>query len=145
MNCKNIRLIDTNLTGETMFHVCASVIGQLSDGIWENSPAMEKYWQNLYVTKNPDGKILIEVNADAYANTWRKTLNNPFYNLDDVQIKYWFADKIKQIVKIEQKDSGQKNFWKRDCTRELDYMNATVRDAYYAYDVLKERNIEGKY
>jgi hypothetical protein len=145
MNCKNIRLIDTNLTGDTMFHVCAAVVGQLSDGIWENSPAMEKYWRNLYVRKNPDGKILIEVNADTCIDSWRKTLDNPFHKMDDFQIKYWFADKIKQIVKIEQKDSGQKNFWKRDCVRDLDYMDATVRDAYYAYDVLKERNIEGKY
>lgn len=146
MESTNTKYIETNLSGDIMYNVLASVIGQLSDGIWENSRTMEKYWRNISVKKNSDEKIQLEVNTESYINGYHKTYDNPFHKMDDFQIKFWFADKIKQIVKIEQKDSGQKNFWKRDCTRQLDYLrDVTVRDAYYAYDVLKERNINGKY
>ena len=51
MTFRASKIIETNLTGDTMYDVCRSVIGQLSDGIWENSPVMNKYWRNISVKK----------------------------------------------------------------------------------------------
>ena len=98
MSFRTSKIIETNLTGDTMYDVCRSVIGQLSDGIWENSPVMNKYWRNISVKKTDDEKIQLEVNTESYINGYHKTYDNPFHKMDDFQIKFWFADKIKQIA-----------------------------------------------
>ncbi|MCK9154792.1 MAG: hypothetical protein M0P12_01620 [Paludibacteraceae bacterium] len=45
-----MRKIDTGLVGEVEYRVLSSVFGQLSDGYWENSRAMQKYWKNADVS-----------------------------------------------------------------------------------------------
>ena len=40
-------------------NILGSVLGQMSDGIWENTRSMEKYWKSLSYTVNPDGYIVI--------------------------------------------------------------------------------------
>ena len=46
---KRERKIPTGLTDDRAKDIINAVVGQLSDGIWENSPQMEKYWRNLEV------------------------------------------------------------------------------------------------
>lgn len=118
-----------------------SVIGQLSDGIWENSPGMGKYWQNIDIITEGDD-IVISV-KDSYGS--------PYYELRDEEraekISNFFANKIKQIIKIEKEDdytSDAKNLeWKRDCEAVTEYMGydekITVKDCYRVYDKLKGR------
>lgn len=118
-----------------------SVIGQLSDGIWENSNAMNKYWQNLD-TDIDNGEIIIIV-KDGYGTPYNEL------NPDDraKKISDFFANKIKQIVKIEKDDdytSDARNIeWKRDCEAVTEYMGydekITVKDCYRVYDKLKGR------
>lgn len=119
-----------------------NVIGQLSDGYWENSPAMEKYWMFADATK--DGlRIAKEYRTWPYGYNYRSTPRfNGFVNKSDDEIKKWFAQKIKQLVKIEQQDNpSEKLEWKRDNQTPLDYMDGTVAEAYKAYDELMGRGV----
>lgn len=148
-----MRIVETgfNANDKTIEVILESVIGQLSDGIWENSKAMTKYWASMYIQ---DNDIIV---CDDFCVSYCKTkYNNPFLNMADAKIKSWFADKLKAIVKHEEKDSGGKNWWKRDNMQELDYLSSmykdndgafktatvTVADAYKVYDNLKERKIK---
>ena len=145
-----MRIVETsfNADDKVIEAILESVIGQLSDGIWENSPAMTKYWAGMYIQ---DNDILV---SDNFCVSYCKTkYNNPFFNMPDEKVKSWFADKLKAIVKHEEKDSGGKNWWKRDNMQELDYLSrmykdeegviktrtVTVADAYKVYDRLKGR------
>ena len=38
---------------EKRLDILGSVMGQMSDGIWENTRSMEKYWKNLISTSGP--------------------------------------------------------------------------------------------
>jgi hypothetical protein len=136
MNSK-IRIINSGLTGNFHFTILQSVMGQLSDGKWENTPVMRKYWENAEIRK--EGNIVfIIVNDDSY--------NSGFRGKSEDWIKNWFAGKIKEIV-YDELDSQQ---WDRADQTTLDYFGdsirpVTVRDAYMAYEILKGRNIAGRY
>lgn len=131
-----VRVIDTGLTGPTNFAVLDSVMGQLSDGKWENSPMMRKFWKNASV-KEQDGKVVIVIK-----DGW----DSGFRGKDDAWIKSWFAGKIKEVAYDEL--DGRR--WDRADTTPLDYLSrtdkpVTVRDAYQAYELLKGRNTKNRY
>lgn len=127
------RFTDTGIpaTDRKSFEILESVIGQLSDGIWENSPGMGKYWKNLHIDTR-DGNIIIN-----------ETYNSPFRLDDQKKVLEFFANKVKQIIKTEIEDGRSDLEWKRDCTGISDYLGykeqITVRDAYKVYDQLKGR------
>ena len=139
------RVIETELTSNKDYEILNSVIGQLSDGMWENSSRMNKYWLNIS-TEFIDGKVYIIVNHQSYIKHCNQCIVNPFYDMDDFNIKFWFATKIKQIVKQEEKDNKASSWWKRTNLQELDYLGykekITVADAYQLYDFLKGRKIK---
>jgi hypothetical protein len=106
--------------------ILGSVIGQLSDGIWENTRSMEKYWKNLDYGKDVNGYIYIEDCCGVCA--------------DPVD---FFANKIKQIIKIEIEDGSHSGLvWDRGCSISPYYIhgNVTVGDCYELYELLKGRN-----
>ena len=121
--------INTGIKANDKFkEILSGVIGQMSDGIWENTRSMEKYWKSLSYTVDPTGYIIIE---DRY-----HTCANP---VD------FFANKIKQIIKIEAEDNpGSGIRWERDCAATTVYLNytetITVGDCYKLYEALKGRN-----
>lgn len=130
------RTIDTGLTGPVNKEILDSVIGQLSDGKWENSPMMAKYWRNASI-EDQDGRIVIIVK-----DGW----DSGFRGKDETSIKAWFAGKIKEIVYDEM--DGKR--WDRKDTTVLDYIGGhgaqvTVSDAYKAYEILKGRSLKNKY
>lgn len=149
MENTNVRIINTRLVETKFYEILSSVLGQLSDGIWENSPSMTKYWTNIHVNQNENNEICIEVNANYFTKWCNTSVANPFINMSENEIKFWFAQKIKQIVKKEEQDNNGTKWWKRDNTRELDYMGykekITVQDAYKLYDIMKCRDISNKY
>lgn len=108
-----------------------SVIGQLSDGIWENSRTMEKYWKSLRYGQTEDGMVWIEDRFGVCAKP-----------LD------FFADKIKQIVKKEIEDgrcaAGLE--WSRLCGLHPYYFHGdvTVGECYELYELLKGRETTTK-
>ena len=121
-------LIDTGLSDRKAEEVLLSVIGQLSDGIWENSRGMEKYWQYADIIKK-GSEIYISVNTENYESGYR--------GKSEQDIKRYFAQKIKQIVKEEGLE------WSRDNTEISAYLDrgsdVTVQDAYRVYDKLLGR------
>ena len=106
--------------------ILSSVFGQMSDGIWENTRAMEKYWKSLDYSVNSAGYIVIE--------------DRRFVCADPVD---FFANKIKQIIKIEIDDGNCRMSWDRLCSATPSYIGrgvATVGDCYQLYELLKGRN-----
>ena len=117
--------------------------GQLSDGMWENSPAMLKYW--LFMDFEDDGGELTLVTPRSPINWMNKWYYNGFlYNLDEdpQKIREWLANHLKKIVYAE---VGAKE-WRRDNERELQYFKdgTTVAAVYATYDILKGRPARGK-
>jgi hypothetical protein len=118
--------INTGIKANDKFmNILSSVIGQMSDGIWENTRSMEKYWKSLDYHTDAAGYIIIE---DRH---W--VCNDP---VD------FFANKIKQIIKIEIDDGNTKMYWDRSCSAVPCYMHGvvTVGDCYQLYELLKGRN-----
>lgn len=132
------RSIDTGLTGPVNHDILDSVMGQLSDGKWENVPMMAKYWRNAHIA-DEGGKVVIVIDDSRW--------DSGFRGKDDKWIKNWFAGKIKEIVYDEMGGSQ----WNRADRTQLDYLTRsrenpiTVRDAYQAYEILKGRNIRNRY
>ena len=131
--------------------VISSVLGQLSDGIWENSGAMDKYWgfadvdgTDLVIDDEP---FVDERGWGRYGSTIKRTQNG-FAGKSEKQIKDWFANKAKQVVKIWAKDyhKDPKVVWGRNNTDVVAYMgghdvpDVTVADVYECYDFLKGRS-----
>lgn len=140
----DIRIIRTGLCGEKGLEILESVNGQLSDGIWENIPQMERYWKNeqIAIDHQFDNEVVIVVNTTAttiksvpyrwnclfkrmeYKNS---IIRNPFCHMTDGDILKWFARKIKKIVSVEQDDNHGDNWWKNCTERELDYIGCTKK------------------
>lgn len=110
------------------------VMGQLSDGMWENSPRMEPYW--LYNSLTEEGIVMVP-SGSAFG---RRTYTNPLYDKSDIEVRSWFADKLKAVVKEWLKDGGTGE-WSRINHEEVDYLRGgqTVAGAYKVYDSLKGR------
>jgi hypothetical protein len=111
------------------------VMGQLSDGIWENSPRMEPYWLCNHL--KPEG-----ITMHPFNSCWRnKVINNPLYHKTPTEVRSWFADKLKTVVKQWLEDNGDnpKN-WNPSNTDEVWYLNTsqTVAGAYKVYKSLKK-------
>ena len=148
---KDSQILATPLNGDVEYDIICSVQGQLSDGIWENSPAMESYWRMSNMVKGDDGKTYIDVSKQLDyvdykdhrgVNHWK---NNKYANMTNAGVRNFWADKIKQVVDIERSDSkrysgnyGTDYSWRPDNNTELQYMhsyknegkNPTVGDAY---------------
>ena len=105
--------------------ILGSVIGQMSDGIWENSRAMEKYWKSLDYGKDCNDFI------------WLEDVNGVIADVFD-----FFANKIKKIIQVEIEDGNSKLVWSRTCSACPFYMHGqvTVGDCYELYELLKGRN-----
>jgi len=142
----------TPLEGDTDNSVISSVMGQLSDGIWENSPAMESYWRMCEPFKADDGKIYMKVSKKLdYVDYTdhrgvRHWKNNKYANLTNAGVRDFWGKKVKQVVDTERRDSkhssifkGNEDYsWRPDNNTRLQYMhstkegakNPTVGDAY---------------
>lgn len=128
----NTRRINTGLNHRLDYEVLSSVMGQMSDGIWENSSRVQPYWSFA--------DILWENNEVIIAISSPSRYDNPYGNMSDEQVKRYFATKVKQVVMEEIKD-GANITWERNSKSSLDYMDnsVTVGDAYRVYDALLNR------
>ena len=125
------------LGNDVRAEVISSVIGQLSDGIWENSNGMRKYWAYADVNRNNE----LEVDDEKWQSGFR--------GKDEAWVRNWFANKAKQVVKIWADDWDRYDVWQRDNQDSVGYIGGhrvkdiTVADVYECYDYLKHR--KGKY
>lgn len=147
-------VIPTGLVDSISKSVLLNVIGQLSDGIWENSRAMTHYWPYVDVEYREDiGQVCLVIslsdNSTFYGGHGYNYFINPYkLNKDSVRIKKWFADKIKAIVRQESKDYPKRGIkFNVKCTLPLDYMyhyddssiRITVADAYRVSCMLSDK------
>lgn len=112
-------------------NILGSVIGQMSDGIWENTRSMEKYWKSLSYGTDANGYI------------WLEDKNGVCADVFD-----FYANKIKQIIKTEIEDGVPVGFeWSRTCAAQPSYFHGdvTVGECYQMYELLKGRDISKKY
>lgn len=134
--------IKTGLKGQTYLDVLQGVMGQLSDGIWENSRSytINHVWRECDIVEE-DNEIAIEVPNHFYV-LFNCTVN------DTQAVKTWFAKKVKAVVKEYIKDHSNENCeWSRDCKSQVRYFHGnwekriwpSIADAYNAYDTLLGR------
>lgn len=121
-------IVNTGIKATSKFlDILHSCIGQMSDGIWENTRSMEKYWKSLSIETSPAGEIII--------NDRNYVCASP---------ADFMANKIKQIIKIEIDDGNSKLSWDRACAGSPHYIgygstSITVGDCYQLYELLKGR------
>lgn len=96
--------------------IVSSIIGQISDGIWENSPAMEGYWYHANAGDN--GEIIVDTRD--YSS--RK---NPYIDMSDDEIRKYFANKAKYIAQLDMHDHNINPYknWNENNNEESNYMS----------------------
>lgn len=147
----NKRIIHTNLFSQTAYDAFESVMGQISDGYWENTPRMQKYWSFADISRAADGEVLIEVEPNAYLlDKWtNRYTSNPYVDMADREILEFFANKMKVIAKVEMKDNEVGNQWQRDNEMKVHYLSQQndldISDIYCIYDICHGRSPFGRY
>lgn len=129
--------------------VLDGVIGQLSDGIWENSPSMEKYWNGMTLSQDERGNVELRFNRliTERVPRWRrghieydyKYKRSGYGDMDDRQTRAFLAGKIRSVINTERKDYPSLGKWSADNQNTSVYLgrDVTVADAYSLYKRLK--------
>lgn len=145
---ESVKLIDTGLVGDKAKDILDSVIGQLSDGKWENSPAMEHYWPFIDVEMK-GRRVYFAVSTKPWRKNYGKDNWFAKVNFDEKAIKVWMAEKLKEVAKQELKDDPDLGDWDRDNVEETGYLSydkpITFQEVYFAYEILKDRDCLRKY
>jgi hypothetical protein len=146
---KNFREIDTPFFSKKADEILRSVLGQLSDGLWENSRSHTKYWVNFNVERRANGQVYFAVNKCRYEVFGGDYYFNPFKEMSSAEFLNWVAAKLKAVIVAELKDESipSREGWKRNNTTfESAYLSynekITVADIYVIYDWLKDRKID---
>ena len=117
--------------------------GQLSDGKWENTPAMEKYWLFMEIGEK-NGELTLHTSVKPKPYMAKFVYNGFLDKLGGVpgKIREWLAKHLKILVQDEVGSEG----WKRDNEQPLSSFNdgTTVAMVYAVYDILKDRPARGK-
>ena len=137
----NTRTIHTGFYTNKAKEVIDSVFGQLSDGMWENSRAAEKYWRFATTDVADDGEIVVNISTDSRKGYDRDWVRNGFYDMTEKQVLEFIAHKMKAVAIQELKDEGIVRGWKHNNetvrTYYLSYEEpVTIADVYYIYDAL---------
>ena len=146
---KNLRKINTPFFSKKAYDILHSVLGQLSDGLWENSRGYTKYWINFDVERKTNGQVYFAVNNLYYKIFSKDYCTNPFIEMTNAEFLNWVANKLKAVIIAELKDNSisSKEGWKRNNTTfESKYLSysekITVADIYVIYDWLKGHKID---
>ena len=145
----NYMKIETGLTDNLSLNVLKSTIGQLSDGIWENSNVANHYWE-FAEAEIIDNKVCLMIKKDTFdyhGGQWCPTENyfKTRLNMDPSAIKKYFANKVRAVVRQEAKDYPEAGIkCNAKCDVKLDYMicydnrdnHIKASDAYKVYKAL---------
>lgn len=148
-NESNTRIINTGLTDSASLNVLLSTLGQLSDGIWENSNVARHYWEFAEV-EMIDDEVCLVIKKDSYdfhSGNCRPTENyfRTRMHLDPTSIKKYFANKVRAVVRENAKDYPSRGIkCTAKCEVALDYMSdydnhdneIRACDAYKVYKAL---------
>ena len=133
------RVIKTNTSGKKANEILSAVIGQMSDGMFENSRYYEGYW--MFCDIDDGNNICVDDSSCDYSfNRWYE---NKFYNMSDKEIKLFFAKMIKRIIQQEMRDkeiSVRGQFKLGNTQFKTEYLNyieeITVDDCVKVYNAL---------
>ena len=80
--------------------IIKSVLGQMSDGYWENTPRMRGYW--LFADAKAQGdECVLEIDPTRWGTrSGYSNVTNQWIGMDDAKVKQFLADKIKFLVKV---------------------------------------------
>lgn len=144
----NTMIINTGLTDSASLNVLKSTLGQLSDGMWENSRKAERYWPFAKAEMINDS-VCIVISKELYKGygSWSYTNGFSFdLAMDVTRIKDYFAKKIQAVVRENAKDYPTRGIkCAAKCEVALDYMSdydnydneIRACDAYKVYKALK--------
>ena len=120
---------------QVIFDACPSgmlnsIIGQMSDGIWENTPSMNGYW--MFANELSPG--VLGLSTDWYGNRSYGNTSNPYKEMSDDEVRRYYANKAKYIAQLWMNDNNINPYrnWRPDNEEECDYFHdgITVADAY---------------
>ena len=104
------RIIDTKVPNNCVnSDIFRSVLGQLSDGIWENSSNCTSYWFCCDIDNNGD-TIKLVIDAEPMVRYGNLYINNRYFKMSNAEILHYFVRKMLQIVKIEGEDNNPKDY-----------------------------------
>ena len=125
-------MLQIELRNATRAKIIRAVQGQLSDGMWENTAGIDKYWVNFEI-----------IGTTLTVNT---SYNSGFHGRDEEWVRSWFARRLKAVVVDEVGNYNKANptkGWSRDnmeISQYISYHNdVTVSECYECYDFLKGR------
>lgn len=148
VNKENALIINTGLTDSASLNVLKSTLGQLSDGMWENSRKAERYWPFAEAEMINDN-VCIVISKESYKGhgSWGYTNGFRFdLSMDPTRIKDYFAKKIQAVVRENAKDYPSRGIkCTAKCEVTLDYMSdydnyenkIRACDAHKVYKTLK--------
>ena len=131
--------------------ILEGVAGQLSDGIWENSTGMEKFWKSMEFAQDAKGDVALRTSTlyrdyiYKWDNRMGKSIRIPrnkvsgFADMTDKSVRSWLAGKIRSVFNHEKKEwNGNIGEWSSSNTNKMDYLDGVrVSDAYSLYKRLK--------
>ena len=147
-------IVPTGLKGEKAMEILDSIIGQMSDGMWENSPTMEHYWRFINVEKTGRELVFVVDGTDGEWEAGSRPGNHHFienYFITKLggkedAIKQFMAKKLKAVAKKEIEVEDDPIGWDRDNEMESGYLAGTISDVYFVYETLLGRTgYEKKY
>lgn len=122
-NSHMTRVISTNGDPKINSAIIHSVLGQLSDGIWENSPGMEGYWTTADTDGN--GNIIVDDRITIYGSYKDRPYDNKYARMSDDEVRKYFVNKAKYIAQLYMHDNNMNPYrnWNADNEEECGYMS----------------------
>lgn len=143
---KNTRIVKTNVPATAKaLEIMRSVLGQLGDGIWENTNAYTSYWYCANIVDD-NGFVAIALNADSYYSYCHNWYINKYYRMTDADVRKFFRNKLRTIVRHEANDNPMYDYsFTRDNAMTLGYIGyketIEVGDVFNVFNILKQEPI----
>ena len=148
-------LVATGLKGYKNYSILNNIIGQLSDGMWENSRVAEHYWPYVEIMMDDSDNVIIMVHKPGSNKSYFARPNtgfdnwfvNPMKNIrcNHSEIRKYFANKLHALVTDERKNYPSHNIkFNANCDIESEYFwdstnrkSHKISDIYNVYKALK--------
>lgn len=122
------RIIPTYGDPKLNSEIIGSVLGQLSDGIWENTPGMEGYWTTAEA--DDKGNIVVDDRYTIRSSYGDRPFENKYSRMDDDEVRSYFANKAKYIAQLYLHYHGMNPYknWNAENEEECRYMGGHILD-----------------
>lgn len=100
------KMVKVSLT-QAQHDLVSALIGQMSDGYWENNPAYEKYWRNLHLEDNELYIDTLQMTRMCWSKEFEKECENVWLSSNPDNIKDWLAKKAQIVLNADLRDNQQ--------------------------------------